>query len=97
MSKLFLSISSMIVAHFVMKSWHKVHEKPATKEEVYRRMKAEYEARRAAARPVITKLDTISTPREGAKMMALIDNISDFEAAYRAVDMADSMAIGRFA
>lgn len=93
----------MIVAGFLMKSWKKLHEKPETKEEVYRRMKAEYEARRAAARPVIAKLDTISTPRDGEKFMASIDTISELQEALRpktrAVDGCDAMAMapGRFA
>lgn len=101
MHKIFIAVSSIIVTGFLMKSWKKLHEKPETKEEVYRRMRAEYEARRAAARPVIAKLDAISTPRDGAKMMARMGTISDLEAALRPcrpVDQADAMAMapGRF-
>ena len=97
MHKVFLSVASMIVTGFLMKSYKKLREKPETKEEVYRRMKAEYERRRAAARATIAKLDAISTPYDGAKMMASIGTISDLEAALRpktrAVDQADAMAM----
>lgn len=75
MNKAFLAIASMIVAHFMIKSWHKVHDKPDTKEDVYRRMKAEHEALRASARPTIAKMDAISTPRDGSKMMAAIGSV----------------------
>ena len=102
MHKIFLAVSSMIVAGFLMKSWKKLHEKPDTKEEVYRRMKAEHEALRAAARPTIAKLDSISTPRDGAKMMATIGTVQQMRDALRPcrpVDGCDAMAMapGRFA
>ena len=102
MHKIFLAVSSMIVAGFLMKSWKKLHEKPETKEEVYRRMKAEHEALRAAARPTIAKLDSISTPRDGAKMMAAIGTVQQMRDALRPcrpVDGCDAMAMapGRFA
>lgn len=90
----------MIVAGFLMKSYKKLREKPETKEEVYRRMKAEYDARRAAARPTIAKLDFISTPRDGAKMMAAIGTVQQMRDALRpSNDQADAMAMapGRFA
>lgn len=91
----------MIVAGFLMKSWKKLHEKPETKEEIYRQMKkAEYDARRAAARPVIAKLDSISTPRDGEKWMASIDTIQQMRDALRpSPDRCDAMAMapGRFA
>ena len=102
MHKIFLAVSSMIVAGFLMKSWKKLHEKPETKEEVYRRMKAEHEALRAAARPTIAKLDSISTPRDGSKMMAAIGTVQQMRDALRpSPDQADAMAmamgsIGRF-
>lgn len=101
MHKIFLAVSSMIVAGFLLKSWNKLHEKPETKEEVYRRMKAEYDRRRAEARPVIAKLDAISTPSDGAKMMAAIGTVQEMRDALRpSNDQADAMAmgaIGRFA
>jgi hypothetical protein len=120
MHKIFLAVSSMIVAGFLMKSWKKLHEKPDTKEEVYRRMKAEHEALRAAASPIIAKyrrmkaehealraaarptiatLDSISTPRDGAKMMAAIGTVQQMRDALRpSNDQCDAMAMapGRF-
>lgn len=103
MHKIFLAVSSMIVAGFLMKSWKKLHEKPMDKEEIYRQMKkAEYDARRAAARPVIAKLDAISTPRDGEKWMASIGSVQELRDALRPcrpVDGCDAMAMapGRFA
>ena len=102
MHKIFLAVSSMIFTGFLIKSWKKLHEKPETKEEVYRRMKAEYDRRRAEARPVIAKLDSISTPRDGAKMMAAIGTVQQMRDALRPcrpVDGCDAMAMapGRFA
>ena len=49
MHKLFLSVASMIVTHFLQKAYRKITEKPT-----------------------IGKLDSISTPRDGAKMMDAI-------------------------
>ena len=100
MHKIFLAVSSMIFTGFLMKSWKKLHEKPETKEEVYRHMKAEYDRRRAEARPVISKLDAISTPRDGAKMMAAIGSVQQMRDALRpSPDQCDAMAMapGRFA
>lgn len=100
MHKIFLAVSSMIVAGFLMKSWKKLHEQPETKEEIYRQMKkAEYDARRSAARPVIAKLDSISTPRDGAKWMASIGTVQQMRDALRSSnDQCDAMAMvpGRF-
>ena len=80
----------MIVVGFLLKSYRKLRKKPEeTKEEVYRRMKAAHEAhreierRRAAARPTIAKMDSISTPRDGGLMSA--------------IDAVQQMAPGRFA
>lgn len=68
-------------------------------EEVLRR-KQEYEALHAA-RPTIAKLDSISTPRDGAKMMAAIGSVQQMRDALRhSPDQADAMAmaaIGRLA
>lgn len=99
MRKIFLSVASMMVAHFAVKTYKKLHEKPDTKEEIYRRMKAEYDRRRTEARPVIAKLDEISTPRDGAKMMSSIGSVQQMRDALRpSPDQADAMAmaIGRF-
>lgn len=90
----------MIFTGFLMKSYKKLHEKPETKEEVYRRMKAEYDRRRAEARPVIAKLDSISTPRDGEKWMASIGTVQQMRDALRpSNDQCDAMAMapGRFA
>lgn len=92
----------MIVTHFLQKAYRKITEKPTIdKDEIYRQMKkAEYDARRAAARPVITKLDSISTPRDGAKMMAAIGTVQQMRDALRpSNDQCDAMAMapGRFA
>ena len=96
MHKIFLSVASMIVTHFLQKAYRKITEKPAIdKDEIYRQMKkAEYDARRAAARPVIAKLDSISTQRDGAKMMAAIGTVQQMRDALRpSPDQADAMAM----
>lgn len=92
MNKLFLSVASMLVTHFILKIIDKVNDKPETK--------PEYEARRAAARPVFAKLDSISTPRDGSELLERLGTISDLEAAlkqYRSPDQCDAIAMGRFA
>ena len=98
MHKIFLSVASMIVTGFLLKSYNKLREKPETKEEIYHRMKkAEYDRRRAAARPTIAKLDAISTPRDGSSILNQIGTVSELEAAlrpyHRAKDCADAMAM----
>lgn len=99
MHKIFLAVASMIVTHFLQKAYRKITEQPAIdKDEIYRQMKkAEYDARRAAARPVIAKLDSISTPRDGEKWMASIGTIQEMRDALcpktRAVDGCDAMAM----
>lgn len=50
MHKIFLAVSSMIVSGFLMKSWKKLHEKPETKEDIYKCKKAE----------LLSRLGTIS-------------------------------------
>ena len=87
--KILLAVYSMIVTGFLMKSYRKLREKPDTKEEVYRRMRAAYEEhlkierRRAAARPIIAQMDAISTPRDGGLTSS--------------IDTLMQMAPGRFA
>ena len=78
MRKIFLAVSSMIITGFLMKSYRKLREKPDTElNELHRRIKAAHEAhleierRRAAARPVIAKMDSISTPRDGGLMLEI--------------------------
>lgn len=100
MHKILLPVASMIVTHFLQKAYSKITEKPSDKEEVYRRMRAEYEARRAAARPVVAKMDSISTPRDGAKLMAAIGSVQQMRDDTRpSNDQCDAMpmgSIGRF-
>lgn len=80
MHKIFLAVSSMIVTGFLMKSYKKLREKPETEEEVYRRMRADYddhlkiERRRADARATFNRMDAISTPRN-AGPTSLIDSL----------------------
>lgn len=45
-NKLFLSVATMIVTGFAIKTWRKMHQKPLSREETYRLMKAETERRR---------------------------------------------------
>lgn len=99
MNKIFLSLTSMIVTGFLVKSYRKLHERPESKEDIHRRMKAAYEARRAAARHVVAKMDSISTPRDGSKMMAAIGTVQQMHDALRpSNDQCDAMAMapGRF-
>ena len=81
MHKIFLAVSSMIVTGFLMKSYRKLREKPDTKEEVYRLMKAshknhrEIERRCADARATFNRMDAISTPRCGG-LTSAIDSLA---------------------
>ena len=47
------------------------------------RMKAEYDARRAAARPVVAKMEHISTPRGYDAWLSNIATVSEFAAQYK--------------
>ena len=63
MRKIFLAVASMMVAHFAIKTWKKLHEKPpVTKEEVYRAMKAERERIMAQGARTMAKLDASLPP-----------------------------------
>lgn len=53
MNKIFLSVTSMLVAHFLMKIYEKATAKGPSKEEIYRQRKAEYEARKRAEHDAI--------------------------------------------
>lgn len=69
MRKIFLAVASMMVAHFAIKTWDKLHEKPATKEEVYLAMKkAERERIMAQGAKTMAELDAFSTPSNGCAM-----------------------------
>ena len=88
MHKIFLAVSSMIVTGFLMKSYKKLHEKPDTEDEVYRRMREAYEhlkieSRRADARKTFNRMAAIFTQRN-AGPTSLIDSLAQ-------------MAHGRFA
>lgn len=90
MKKLFLAVSSMIVASFLMKSYMKMKncEEPESKEEVYRRMKVahknhrEIERRRADARKTFAQMDVISTQCDAGLLSP--------------IDAVQQMAPGRF-
>lgn len=56
-------VATMMVAHFVLKTWNKLHEKPpVTKEELYRAMKAERERIKAQGARTMTRLDASLPP-----------------------------------
>lgn len=73
MRKIFLAVASMMVAHFAIKTWKKLHEKPpVTKEEVYRAMKAERERIRAQGARTMAKLDaSLPKSKDMSDAMAL--------------------------
>lgn len=75
-----LILSSFIVTAFILKARRKLHEKPETKEEIYRRMKAEYARHK---REDMARISAVSTPRNGSNIMAQMGTISDMEAAMR--------------
>lgn len=80
--KIFLSVSSMIVTGFLMKSYRKLREKPETNEEVYEDH-LKIERRQADARETFNRMDAISTPMDGGLLSA--------------IDALQQMAPGRFA
>lgn len=74
MKKLFLAVASMMVAHFAIKTWKKLNEKPrVTKEEVYLAMKkAERERIRAQGAKTMAELDAYIPPsKDQCDAMAL--------------------------
>lgn len=85
MHKLFLGVASIIVTHFLQKAYRKITEKPTIdKEEIYRQMKkAEYDARRAAARPIVAKMEHISTPRSYDAWLTNIATVGEMAAQYK--------------
>ena len=72
MNKAFLAFASMIVTGFILKSYKKLKEKPLTKEELYRTMKAEALRRKrdAEARlsPKFGELDSSCYQQDGKAM-----------------------------
>ena len=94
MNKLFLGIASMIVTHFLLKVYDKMSHEPPTKEEVYRLMRAEREKIKAMYASSMPKFDAVSTPRDGAKMMAAIGTVQQTRDALRpSNDLRDTMAM----
>jgi len=85
MNKLFLAVASMIFTGFLMKSYKKLHEKPETKEDIYRQMKAEYEKHKRAEHDAIqahlmqNKIMSVTTPRDGNMLMNAIGTVGDLE------------------
>ena len=53
MNRIFLSVASMLVTHFILKIVDKVKGRGPTKEEVYIQMKKEYEERKRAEHDAI--------------------------------------------
>ena len=85
MNKIFLSLASMIVAGFLVKSYRKLHETPPTKEEIYRKMRAEYEKHKRAEHDAIQEhlvqnhLSSIRNKQDGARLMNAIGTLNDLE------------------
>lgn len=62
----------MMVTHFAVKTWAKLHEKPpVTKEEIYRAMKAERERIRARGAKTMAELDSIPPSKDMGDSMAM--------------------------
>lgn len=85
MNKVFLAVASMIFTGFLMKSYRKLHEKPESKYDIYRRMKAEWEQRKRAEHDAIqahlmqNKIMAVSTPRDGNMLMNAIGTVGDLK------------------
>lgn len=78
----------MIVTHFLQKAYRKITEKPTTdKEETYRAMRDAYGQWLREH-----KLDSISTPREGTKIMAKDPSAALSSIAQANLDLMESLA-----
>lgn len=104
MHKIFLSVTSMIFTHFVMKVVSKVkHPEQFDREEIYRAAKAEHERwlrERQPKRPV-AEVDARLMRGDPSAALASIGTVADIEATlrpYRSPDQGDAMAMapGRF-
>lgn len=98
MKKFQLILCACIAAGFLLKTYNKMTAKPETKEDVYRRMKAEHERRKKDESDRIhAQLRAVSTPRDGSSILNQIGTVSELEAAlrpyHRAKDCADAMAM----
>ena len=84
MNNIFKIVVGTIIGAFVRKSLNKLTgQSPARPDPLWSDAQVRVEARRAAARPVVAKLDAVSTPLDGTKLMAAIGSISDMEAVLR--------------
>ena len=85
MNRIFLAVASMICTHFVVKVYDKLTQKPPTKEEIYRRMRAEYERRKGGELDTIqahimqNHLSAIRNQQDGNMLMNSIGTVSDLE------------------
>lgn len=75
MNKAFLSIATMIVTGFIIKSYHKLKEKPATKEEIYLAMKREVNRRKREDMARLSpRLDSLRPSNDQCDAMAMASN-----------------------
>lgn len=85
MNRIFLAVASMIFTGFLMKSYRKLHEKPESKYDIYRRMKAEWELRKRAEHDAIqahlvqNHIMAVSTPSDGNILLNSIGTVSALE------------------
>ncbi len=85
MNKIFLAVTSIICTHFVMKVYDKVTQEPPTKEEIYRKMKAEWELRKRAEHDAIqahimqNHLSAIRNQQDGDRLMNAIGAVGDLK------------------
>jgi hypothetical protein len=92
MHKIFLAVSSMIVAGFLMKSYRKLREKPEPElDELHRRMRAAHEAHREIERLRAAARPTLDTMGNAVPEMAPGDG-----GLMSAIDSLQQMAPGRF-
>ena len=87
MNRIFLAVASIICTHFVMKVHDKLTQEPPTKEEIYRKMKAEWELRKRAEHDAIqahlmqNRIMSVTTPRDGSRLMNAIGTVGDLQQA----------------
>ena len=100
MNRIFLAVASMICTHFVMKVYDKLTQEPPTKEEIYRKMKAEWELRKRAEHDAIqahimqNHIMAVSTPRDGNMLLNSIWTVQQMRDALRpSNDQCDAMAM----
>ena len=75
MNKAFLSIATMIVTGFIIKSYCKLKQKPATKEEIYRAVKREANRRKREEMARLSpRLDSLRPSNDLMDSMAMASN-----------------------